>query len=120
MLDAMGDLGLPIESLRMSILRIRRADEFADHFRSYSIMLDGAKMGEIKRGETREFSIPSGQHQLSMKIDWCRSNMVQFAASDSDVFVFLARSKVKESGGLTALYYAFFKPNEYIVLERQA
>jgi len=32
----------------------------------------------------------------------------------------LARSKVKESGGLTALYYAFFKPNEYIVLERQA
>jgi hypothetical protein len=104
----------------MSTLRIRRADEFADNFRSYSIMLDGAKLGEIKRGETREFPIPSGQHQLSMKIDWCRSNMIQFAASESDVLVFLTRSKVKESGGLTALYYAFFKPNEYIVLERQA
>jgi len=104
----------------MSILRIRRADEFADHLRSYSIMLDGAKLGEIKRGETHEFPISSGQHQLSMKIDWCRSNMIQFAASDSDVLVFLARPKVKESGGLTALYYALIKPNEYIVLERQA
>src|SRR6476661_2145027 len=104
----------------MAILRIRRADEFADNFRSYSIVLDGAKLGEIKRGETLEFPIPSGQHQLSMKIDWCRSNMIQFAASDSDVLVFLARPKVKESGGLTALYYALIKPNEYIVLERQA
>jgi hypothetical protein len=57
MLNVVGDLGLAIESLRMSTLRIRRAKEFADYLRSYTILLDGAKLGEIKNGETREFPI---------------------------------------------------------------
>ena len=104
----------------MSILRIRRADEFADHLRSYSIMLDGAKLGEIKRGETREFPISSGQHQLSMKIDWCGSNTIQFVAADNDVLAFLARSNLKGLAAFAAIYYVIFKPNEWIVLETEA
>lgn len=112
---------LLIESLRMSILRIRRADEFADHFRSYSIMLDGAKLGEIKRGETREFLISSGQHQLRMKIDWCGSNTIQFAAtSENDALTFSARSNFTGLAIFAVLYFMIFQPNAWIVLERES
>ena len=104
----------------MSTLRIRRADEFADYFRAYSILLDGTKLGNLKHGETLEFSIAPGQHQLRMKIDWCGSNTVQFiASSDGDLLTFRARSNLKGLASLKALYYVIFKPDEWIVLEQE-
>ena len=104
----------------MSTLRIRRVDEFADYFRAYSILLDGTKLGNLKHGETLEFSIAPGQHQLRMKIDWCGSNTVQFvASSDGDLLAFRARSNLKGLASLKALYYVIFKPDEWIVLEQE-
>jgi hypothetical protein len=105
----------------MPTLKIRRAKEFADYLRSYTILLDGDKLGEIKNGETREFPISPGQHQLRMKIDWCGSMTIPFvAATDSEILDFSVRSNLKGSGGLAALYYLIFKPNEWIVVDREA
>ena len=113
--------GLPIESLRMSILRIRRANQYADRLRSYSIMLDGIKVGEVKNGETQELPISPGQHQLRMKIDWCGSNSIQFATtSENDVLTFSARSSFTGLAIFAVLYYMIFQPNAWIILERES
>ena len=105
----------------MPTLRIRRAKEFADYLRAYAILLDGDKLGEIKNGETREFPISPGRHQLRVKIDWCGSMTIPFvAATGNEILDFSVRSNLKGSGGLAALYYVIFRPNKYIVLERQA
>jgi len=40
--------------------------------------LSSKEAGKVGNGETIEFPISAGQHSLSLKIDWCGSNTIQF------------------------------------------
>jgi len=58
----------------MTTVKIKRSDEFVNRFRKIGIYVDKKKIGTIANGETKEFEIPSGQHVVKAKIDWCGSN----------------------------------------------
>jgi hypothetical protein len=51
--------------------------------------------GEIGNGETKEFSISSGQHDLSLKIDRCGSKTMQFTVAEGDALTFGAKSNLE-------------------------
>lgn len=51
----------------------------------YKVVLDGNIIGHIKNGEEKEFDIPEGNHDLFLKIDWCRSNVLSFKDNGSIV-----------------------------------
>jgi len=51
---------------------VRRVDQ-TNYLRKYKVILDGAEVGEIASGETKHFPISPGKHEVSVKIDWCRS-----------------------------------------------
>jgi hypothetical protein len=38
--------------------------------RAYKVVVDGKTVGEIRNGETKEFPMSAGQHDVSLKIDW--------------------------------------------------
>jgi hypothetical protein len=83
-------------------------------------MLNGTKVGEIRNGETREIPIPPGQYELRLKIDWCGSNTIRFAAFDSDTLNFSVQSNLRGVKLLAALWYVLFQPNAWITLQRES
>jgi len=58
----------------MPTLKIKRSNEFVNYTRNIGIYIDKNKVGKIANGETKEFEIPSGEHIIKAKIDWCGSN----------------------------------------------
>lgn len=101
----------------MAILRISRDSGYADYVRSYSSVLDGKNIGQIKTGESKDFQIGSGNHDLRVKIDWAGSKSLKFAADDNDKTAFRVSSNLRGWRLLLALWYAIFDTTSYLVLE---
>lgn len=102
-----------------AIMRIRRASEFADRLRAYKIVLDGDVIGTIKNGQELEFKVPSGRHQLRLRIDWCGSNIVDFEAQ-GEVMEFDCGSSLKGWRFLLLLLYVTILRNEYLWLKKSS
>lgn len=101
------------------ILRIHRPSAFVDYFRSYKVMIDGACVGRIKRGETFETSLPAGQYDLRLDIDWCSSNSVRIMI-DGGVCSFLCGGNHGGWKLLSAWKILLAPPKEYLWLKPEA
>jgi hypothetical protein len=99
-------------------LTVHRGSTYADRLRAYHVILDGTKIGEIRDGETKSFPISAGQHELSMKIDWCGSRRIQFDAGESDAIVFNTKSNFDGPKILAVIFYAIFAPKHWVLLVR--
>jgi len=108
---------LTAEVSTTAILKIMRSSGRADRFRAYKIILDGKEVGEIGEEETKEFPTTSGQHEISLKIDWCGSNVVRFTASDGQVSMFDAKNNIRSFNRYRMLWQLFFARNTYLLLE---
>lgn len=62
-----------------------------DKLRAYKILVDGRPVGSVRRGGTREITVPPGPHTVQLRIDWCTSPAV-------DVNVDTGRRAVLECG----------------------
>ena len=68
----------------MATLKITRRREFINLVRNFRIYLNGQKLGTISSGETVEYDIPDGTHDLCSKIDWCGSQNFQITLKDTE------------------------------------
>jgi hypothetical protein len=91
----------------MPIFRLTRDAGYADSIRAYKVVLDGTAIGEIRNGESKEFSIPAGTHQLEARIDWCKSRFITFQADPLDVPHFVVKSNLRGPKLFSALPQAF-------------
>jgi len=103
----------------MTNLTVVRDSGYADRLRAYKIMFDGVVIGAIRNGETRTFPILSGLHSLSLKIDWCGSKPVKFAAADGISIVFDAKSNLRGPKIVGALWCSIFAWNSWLLLEQR-
>ena len=101
----------------MPSLTITRDSGYADRLRAYRVVLDGERIGEVRNGGTKEFSIESGKHALSLRIDWCGSATVEFVATPEEKPAFQVKSSLRGKLFLS-LWYVLFARNSYLVLER--
>lgn len=81
----------------MPSLTITRDSGYADALRAYQVVLDRKKLGTIKDGETKQFPVSVGPHDLLMKIDWYGSNAVRFNIVEGDDLTFYAKSNLQGS-----------------------
>ena len=95
-------------------LVVARPKAYMDKVRSYRIMLDGQEIGRIKDGSEESLTIPAGQHELQLKIDWAVSPTATFNVGEGEIVRFNCKPK---GNPLTALYYASFGRKNYIMLE---
>jgi hypothetical protein len=102
----------------MASLTITRDSGYADRLRAYQVILDGERIGEIRNGETKEFSIGPGKHALSLKIDWCGSETVEFVLNPEETLAFQVKSSLRGKRVFLSLWYALFARNSYLLLER--
>ena len=103
----------------MALLRIVRDSGYEDRVRAYKVIVDGKTAGEIRNGETKEFPVSSGQHEVSLKIDWCRSRVLPFTVAEGDSVTFDVQSSIRGRKVLAALWYTLFKRNSYILIEQR-
>jgi hypothetical protein len=99
------------------MINIKRESTYADKLRSYNVELDGVIIGEIADGESKAFQVEPGEHTLRLKIDWLKSNEVQFEASD-DVIEFICSNGLGGVKDWFVIFYLMFMPNRYIRLKR--
>jgi len=66
------------------MLTIIRDSNATNGTRAYKVVLDGVVLGKIKNNQTLEFDLAPGHHELVLKIDWCRSNIVEFDTEDGN------------------------------------
>ncbi len=100
----------------MPFVKIHRGKQFADAVRRYQIYVDGEPKGEIRRGSTEEFFVTEGTHRISLKIDWCGSNKIEFSLGTEETVEFDCGNNTKS---FFALYYVLFAPNDYLWLKQR-
>jgi len=104
----------------MSTLRLTRDSGYADRIRAYRVFLDEKKIGEIRNGENKEFSVSPGQHELSVRIDWAGSKTVQFMIGENEAVTFRVKSNLRGARFFSVLRYVSVARNSYLLLDRVA
>ncbi|WP_440895491.1 hypothetical protein ACS127_13140 [Amphibacillus sp. Q70] len=101
------------------MIRIRRTNSY-DMVRAYKIILDGKKVGQIKNDQQIELEVLPGEHQLYLKIDWCRSNIIEFKQDDRMIEFECGNSVEAKNFWLPfiEIFYIIFKRKEYLWLKK--
>ncbi len=99
----------------MAKIKVSRTKEFRDYLRAYEITLNDSLLGTVKAGETELFDINPGIYRIKLKIDWCSSEEITFEVSNDEIINFTCGNN---ANFITALYFLFFNPNNYLWLKR--
>ena len=91
---------------------------YRDRLRNYKIIIDGQNYGEIGNGETIDIDIESGQHTMYLKIDWCRSNKIDFHVLDNEILEFECANSMRGWRILFNIIYITFLRNKYLTLKK--
>ena len=95
----------------------RASESWRDRLRAYSLVIDGAVVAKVKRGQSATVAITPGEHRVWMKIDWCRSRIFRIELSDNERVTLAARSGIRPL--LLGLLYVTIWRTRYIELEEQ-
>lgn len=100
------------------MIRINRNIEYSDKTRSYKVIVDNQHVGNLKSGGHFEFELPEGNHTIYLKIDWCRSNKIDFHVVTNKPITFsCGNSMIGWRKTFSLLYVTIFK-NSYLWLEK--
>jgi hypothetical protein len=81
----------------------RSSRYWRDRIRSYRVILDDGQIGLIGSGETRDFIIEVGKHDLRLKIDWTHSQKIQFDIDEGELVQFKCQPNGNTFTGLIDL-----------------
>jgi hypothetical protein len=96
------------------LIKIRRKKGYSDSLRKYKIILDNNYLGDINEGEINSFEVAPGKHTIYLKIDWCRSNKLDFYISENDLIELECGSSLRGWRFFFALIYITFLKNKYL------
>lgn len=101
------------------MLTISRDKTYRDKLRSYKIMIDGNCCDEIKCGEIKNINLDPGNHTIYLKIDWCRSNKIEFTISENETVEFECGNSMNKWRILLAILYITFLKNKYLWIRKK-
>ena len=92
----------------------REPSRWRDRLRSYKLVVDGSTVASLKEGDTGVVTVGPGAHRVWMKIDWCRSSILDVEMEEGGTASFTCRP----NGSLwMILLYATVLRKRYLVLE---
>ena len=68
----------------MTKLIITRTSEWNNKARKFGLYLNDKKIGTIEDGEKKEFEIEPGVYKINGKIDWCKSQKIEFNITENE------------------------------------
>jgi hypothetical protein len=69
----------------MTLRVTRNPAPWRDRPRAYKVLVDGAVVGKIRNGESADFSVPPGHHEIRLKMDWTGSQVFSLDAEPGEV-----------------------------------
>lgn len=100
----------------MGKIIVSRTTGLIDMFRAYQVVIDGERVGEVKRGGTVEIELEEGRHAIQLEIDWCRSNTVLFDL-DGKTARFVGGNNFDGMKLLVAIFHLMFPRGDYLWLK---
>lgn len=100
------------------MITIKRDSGYADLFRAYKIILDGKAVAKIQNGQQLKLEAPRGKHQIYLKLDWCRSNVLEFELGEREM-TFDCGSSLREWRLLLSWLYAAVFYREYMWIRQR-
>jgi hypothetical protein len=97
-----------------STIEIQRASKYTDRVRAYKVHVDGKEVGTIKNGETAEFQVAPGTHEVKLTIDWTSSPPLTIDAPPGGA---VRLTCAPRANPFTALWFATVGKNRYLKLE---
>lgn len=104
--------------MERQVIKLTRDSGWTDRIRSYHVVVNGEKVGEIKNGESKNFDIAPGTHEMMIKIDWCSSNLLTFDVKANEDVSFECGSNLKGIKVILAFVYVLFMRNKYLWLKQ--
>ncbi|MFA9559479.1 hypothetical protein ACERII_19395 [Evansella sp. AB-rgal1] len=95
------------------MIEIKREAGWVDKLREYKVMLNENEIGTIGSNDCFEYSLDPGLHKLYLKIDWCRSEKLEFELKDNETLRFECGG-LKDPGFLSLMLHITFKRNRYL------
>lgn len=102
------------------IVVIKRTRQWADFARSYRIIADGSEVGRIRAGGELQLEFSPGQHVLSARLDWTRSQDLSVVVEADKRIDLEVGSNAKAWLLFAELYLVTFGFREYLYLRRMA
>lgn len=95
----------------MPQIRLHRAPHgLRDLLRAYTVLLDGVKVGELRRGESLTFELTPGHHTVRFKIDFASSRTLAFTMAPVEQLEVVCSPRPL----LMTLFDAIFRHQSYI------
>ncbi|HEY9030891.1 MAG TPA: hypothetical protein VIM93_05975 [Kangiella sp.] len=100
----------------MSRIKITRDSGYADRVRKYKVICNGDEVAMVGNGESIEFETSSGEKEIYLKIDWCRSNKVTINVPPGGEVRLQGGSSLRGPKVLMAIVYVLFMSHKYLWL----
>ncbi|WP_277674445.1 hypothetical protein [Piscibacillus halophilus] len=99
------------------MIKIIRETSWTDRFREYKVILNETEIGFISAGETFEYPLNQGRHTLYLKVDWCRSEKIDFEVRDNEILEFQCGA-LNGFKSLIYFWYITFRRNRYLWIKQ--
>ncbi|WP_055586120.1 hypothetical protein, partial [Peterkaempfera griseoplana] len=86
-----------------TVVLSRVQDGYRDALRRYTVLVDDATVGTIRRGRTLRLALPAGPHRLQLKVDWCASRPLTAVVEPGGTVSFVCSPGGDASEGLGAV-----------------
>lgn len=99
-------------------IEIERESCFVGCILTFSVFVDGKKIGQLKNGEKKRFQLKPGLHEVYIKANWLYSPKVTFALND------LVKLSCKPQVGIIGSvfgklpFYLLFKRHKFVALKQ--
>jgi hypothetical protein len=97
------------------LVKISRTKSERDRLRSYDVLVDGRRMGRVRRGQSATLIVDPGRHQIEVKIDWKKSAAVFLNAQPGETLYL----ECGPTGGLLDAPRQLFTKGEAYLFVRQ-
>ena len=101
----------------MTKIIIQRDKDWRDKLRAYNVYVDGKAVGNLRQDSKLEFDLTPGNHNIQLKIDWCKSNVLSITATDGQIAMLECGNNVKKP--LMALLYISIWRGKYLWLREK-
>jgi len=95
---------------------ISRTSQRINCMREYDIYIDKEKNNSISNGEKKIIEISQGNHEIYIKIDWCKSKELNVSLTDGQELNLKCGSNITGIKQFFALVYILF-PSQWIYLD---
>ncbi|MBU5261370.1 hypothetical protein [Bacillus atrophaeus] len=100
-------------------IEISRTSQYINKMRGFSVLIDGAEMGNIKDGGRLRIDLQPGEHVIQVKVDWCTSQTLRFTLYEGEVLKFRCGSPIRGWKLLLVLFSVLGSSENYLFIEQE-